>query len=647
MHIKGAPASDVDTDVYGPQRRAAGSTLAPVRHPDAQNTVQTPTSSNGQRAASSASTAPAHRATVKTEQRLEGSLRELQSTDNFRVAEAGRQRRKFFKCLQCISVNESQACPNNENIGTLTVTDGVITTNPDLPQNRAHICLNESAHRSQEAPMEHFGVVPFEGTNWRMINFRSERTHPNFIFNFQHISGTGTGDGSDGMRFYECKQCKIAGGRTLVYVKSGRFVQQDPEDAPHICLPGRSSAQPTAQETSARDEPQSPGTVTLRPGKRRRSSAAVRGIPKKRTGVKFGPPNYTDATQKTFTYASARHPGVTYTYKGQVKPTGKSKFYCVACREIINRQNAAEGRRRRGPAIMVEDGEISERDPDYPPGVTDHLCQGGKNVGAETTVPDVPPVVNKVTKRPAPSPSKSGTPAKRTSSVVRPSTSAGSVASRPLSVGSAAQPPLHADAGELDNIGNANEALLQAIQANIQLKEEVPDATTPPADTMNDTPEPGGHSSAQPPSMSQEEFLSDVPKFGVAVRDPKKPQEKSIYYKSDFYCGHVFKFDEVDSFTQGTTTNRQYRCADCVVVTNKVRTYMGKLVPTLMTVNDRLARDPDRPLDVKHFCKMQDVPKGLLPERAMPGTEEAQPRNGSAADDEDDSDIEIIDHIKR
>lgn len=61
--------------------------------------------------------------------------------------------------------------------------------------------------------------------------------------------------------------------------------------------------------------------------------------------------------------------------------------------------------------------------------------------------------------------------------------------------------------------------------------QEVPDVTTPPANVLNDTSDNGGHSPAQPPSTSQEEFMSDVPKFGIAVRDPKKPREKSIYYK--------------------------------------------------------------------------------------------------------------------
>lgn len=70
--------------------------------------------------------------------------------------------------------------------------------------------------QQHEAPMEDYGVVSFDSRNWRVINFRSEREHPNFIFNFHHVLGTGTGDGSDGMRLYECQQCKHAGGKFLV-----------------------------------------------------------------------------------------------------------------------------------------------------------------------------------------------------------------------------------------------------------------------------------------------------------------------------------------------------------------------------------------------------------------------------------------------
>lgn len=76
---------------------------------------------------------------------------------------------------------------------------------------RPHICLSESGPQARSTPLVDYGEAEFEGTNWRMVKFRSVKSHPNFVFHFHHIPNTGTGAGSDGQRIYECIDCKKSG----------------------------------------------------------------------------------------------------------------------------------------------------------------------------------------------------------------------------------------------------------------------------------------------------------------------------------------------------------------------------------------------------------------------------------------------------
>ncbi|KAH7724083.1 hypothetical protein AAVH_08342 [Aphelenchoides avenae] len=109
--------------------------------------------------------------------------------------------------------------------------------------------------------------------------------------------------------------------------------------------------------------------------------------------------------------------------------------------------------------------------------------------------------------------------------------------------------------------------------------------------------------------------------FGYALRKPFN--DASIYYKSVFYSGHVFRFDLVAEYVGDGVVNRCYCCSDCFQMCLMPQ-FSCFATQTIITVNDRIVhRDPDAPQGIPHMCVR--VPKGTFPVHTMPDTHVSPP----------------------
>ncbi|KAH7693145.1 hypothetical protein AAVH_39826 [Aphelenchoides avenae] len=97
--------------------------------------------------------------------------------------------------------------------------------------------------------------------------------------------------------------------------------------------------------------------------------------------VNYGTPNFTDNTQKEFTFQSQRYPGVVFHYR-KYNSLNKSSvvrvyYRCVDCWEASGKETKTNPR-CIGGYVVVLDGQTFDKDPDYPQFATGHLCQGGQ-----------------------------------------------------------------------------------------------------------------------------------------------------------------------------------------------------------------------------------------------------------------------------
>ncbi|KAH7694890.1 hypothetical protein AAVH_38058, partial [Aphelenchoides avenae] len=388
-----------------------------------------------------------------------------------------------------------------------------------------------------------FGRVEFLRKGGRTVVFRSSRIRDGhvFVFGYARIFG----EGASAKRVYtcvDCMTCKPDETPAFVLVRNYHFIGHDPDDPDigHACLD---------------------------------DDAEIQFVPRPMMETNFGQAKFLDNSQASFVYESRRYPGVKFLYGRVSSCNGRTYYTCRMCRPY-RETSSTEG------TVVVVNGVIVGNDPDYPQRATGHLCQGGVQSQRKRKAN------GKVNRRSLDDEdtSSSGTPEK-----VRRAEAAADRLERLLK----------RKFGEGDSQKQRAEPLVQRIEAAAPRADARPASAMPALHTATQKPvapqhhqQPVAHPVVQQQPSAVQWYMPQA-FFGYALRKPFN--DASIYYKSVFYSGHVFRFDLVAEYVGDGIVNRCYRCSDCFQMCLMPQ-FSCFATQTIITVNDRIVhRDPDAP----------------------------------------------------